>query len=130
MAERRMFSKNLMRSSAFMRLSRAALQLYLYLCLEADDDGFGDNVDTVLRMCRCSRKHLQELLDGGWVIGFDSGVIAIVHWHRHNQIKKDRYKQTDYRQERSMLDRNANGDYVRLDPECIQSGSNLEPQYS
>lgn len=130
MAERRMFSKTLMFSNSFTRLSRTATQLYFFLCLSADDDGFADNTDSICRMCRCTGRYLQELVDSSWVIRFDSGVIAIAHWYMHNQIKKDRYKPTIYQKERSMLEKTSTGMYVLLDPNRIHFGSNLDPQGS
>lgn len=128
MAERRMFSKTLMHSSGFVCLSRAAFQLYVYLCLSADDDGFTDGLQTLFRICRCSKKQLQELVEGGWVIPFDSGVVAIAHWFLHNKIPKDRYKVTVYEQERGMLEKSGTGVYTRLDTKCIQDVSKLDTQ--
>lgn len=130
MAERRMFNKTLLLSNSFTRLSRAAAQLYFFLCLTADDDGFADNTESISRMCRCTGRNLQELVDSGWVIHFDSGVIAIAHWFLHNQIKKDRYKPTIFQKERAMLEKTGTGMYVRMDPNRIQTGSGPEPQYS
>lgn len=124
MAERRMFKKSIMRSASFMQLSRAAVQLYLYLCLEADDDGFVENAWAVSRICKCSRKHLQELIDGGWVIPFESGVAAITHWHMHNRIPKDRFKSTDFQKERASLEKSKQGVYTK----CIQDDNNLYTQ--
>ena len=130
MAERRMFNKSLLNSSSFIRVSRAALQLYLYLNLSADDDGFTDNVETLFRTLRCNAKHLQELISGGWLLPFDGSVVAITHWYQHNQIKKDRYKPTVFQKELAMLEKTPTGVYVRLDPIRIQSGSTPEPQES
>ena len=128
MAERRMFQVRMLRSGSFMRLSWGAAYLYVQLCAEADDDGFTDNADQICRLCRCSRKHMQELLDGGWLIAFDSGVTVITHWHRHNKIPKDRYKPTDHTTERSLLEKDETGAYVRLDTTCTQNVYNLYTQ--
>ena len=128
MAERRMFNKSLMFSDAFTRLSRSAQLLYMYLGLMADDDGFMENAAATCRMCKCSRKHMQELIDGGWLIEFDSGVAAITHWHRHNKIQKDRYKPTEHISERSLLERDNSGTYFRPDTICTQDGYDLYTQ--
>ena len=61
MAERRMFQVRMLRSGSFMRLSWGAAYLYVQLCAEADDDGFTDNADQICRLCRCNRKHLQDV---------------------------------------------------------------------
>lgn len=128
MAERRMFQVRLLRNGNFMRLSWGAAYLYIQLCAEADDDGFTDNADHICRLCRCSGRHMAELLDGGWLIAFDSGVTAITHWHRHNKIPKDRYKPTNHTNERSLLAMDETGVYVRLDTLCIQNEYALDTQ--
>lgn len=124
MAERRMFKKTTIRSAKFMQLSRAAIGLYLFLCLEADDDGFVENAAAVGRSCKCTKKHLQELEDGGWVIPFESGVVAITHWHLHNKIPKDRFRPTDFQKEYASLRKDKQGVYTK----CIQVDNNLYTQ--
>lgn len=130
MAERRMLNKALLHNGNFIQLSRAAFQLYIYLAVSADDDGFTDSAATLFRTLRCNAKHLQELIDGGWILSFDSGVVAVTHWYQHNQIKKDRYKPTVFQQERAMLDKTPTGIYVRLDTPRNQFGSTVAPQCS
>ena len=130
MAERRMLNKALLHNGNFIQLSRAAFQLYIYLAVNADDDGFTDSAATLFRTLRCNAKHLQELITGGWILDFENGVVVVTHWYQHNQIKKDRYKPTVFQKERAMLEKTPTGVYVRLDTPRSQSGSTPEPQES
>lgn len=129
MAERRMFNKSLMFSNSFTRLSKAAQLLYMYLCLQADDDGLCDNALGVCRMFGISKKHLQELLDGGWLMTFEDDVMAVAHWHLHNQIRKDRYKPSIHRGVTEKLRKGKTGVYALAEDGC-QNGNQLATQDS
>ncbi len=128
MAEKRMFSKNLMCSSNFIRLSKTAQLLYMYLCLQADDDGLCDNAQGVCRMYGISKKYVQELIGGGWLLEFPGDVTAVIHWHLHNQIRKDRYKPSIHQEVVQQLLKCSDGRYVVAEDGC-QSGNQLATQY-
>lgn len=55
-----------------------------------------------------------------------SGIIVIKHWKMHNYIQADRYRPTDYAEEKSMLGIKSNKAYTlnvsKMDTECIQNG--------
>ena len=118
MAERRMFNRTLLFSNRFTALPKNAQLLYIYLNLQADDDGICSNTTVVCRMCGFGRSALQTLLDQGWLIGFDSGITAITHWRVHNQIRKDRYKPSIYGQLTSRLRLDADGVYSLCPDGC------------
>ena len=61
-----------------------------------------------------------------FILTFESGVIVIKHWKIHNYIQKDRYKETVYLKEKSMLEINDNKAYT----ECIQDVYNTDTQVS
>jgi len=126
MAERRMFSKNLMFSSSFVGLSKTAQVLYLFLCLQADDDGLCDNARGVCRMCGIGKKYLQELVDGGWLMEFGSEIVAVTHWHIHNQIRKDRYKPSIHQEVAQQLLKCSDGRYV-VAADGNQMATNWQP---
>ena len=128
MAERRMFSKNLMFNSNFTRLSKAAQMLYVYICLDADDDGLCGNAQGICRMCGIGKKYLQELVDGLWLLEFEGDVMAVAHWHLHNQIRKDRYKPSIHQEVAQQLLKCSDGRYVVATDGC-QSGNQLATQY-
>lgn len=66
------------------------------------------------------------LIAKSFIILFDSGIIVIKHWKMHNYIQADRYRPTDYAEEKSMLGIKSNKAYTldvsKMDTECIQNG--------
>lgn len=124
MAERRMFAKKITESDAFLDMPSSTQMLYFHLSMNADDDGFVNNPKKIQRMCGASDDDFKLLVAKSFVILFESGVIVIKHWKMHNYIQSDRYKPTDYMEEKSMLGLKQNKAYT-LDEEqmvtkCIQ----------
>ncbi len=64
----------------------------------------------------------------GFVIAFDSGVVAIRHWKMHNYIRSDRYKPTIYEAERAMLYVQENNVYALGIPNDNQVTYQLDTQ--
>ena len=96
MAVRRMFSRSILCSDVYLRLPVSARALYIFLNMYADDDGFVDNPQTIMRLTRTTKCDLTRLTEAGFVIPFDNGVVAVTHWRVHNLIRKDRYTPTQY----------------------------------
>ena len=94
MADRRMFQKAILLSDKFFDLSKGARALYVTLGMSADDDGFCVDVKSRMRQSGGTAKELAELVSAGFLIPFPSGIHVIVHWHRHNAIRKDRHTPT------------------------------------
>ena len=103
MAERRMFSKRIISSDAFMDMSASAQMFYFHLSMWADDEGFVNNPKTIQRMCGADSEDMATLTDSGLVIRFESGIIAIKHWKTHNYIRGDRIKPTYCADEKAQL---------------------------
>lgn len=103
MASRRMISIEMVSSDAFMDMPPTAQCLYFHLCMRADDDGFVDSANKVTRECQASKDDLQLLLEKRYLLGFPSGVVLIKHWFIHNTIPKDRYHETRYLEEKSLV---------------------------
>ena len=112
MAERRMFSKSVIDSDAFMDMPLSAQALYFHLALRADDDGFLGNPKMVMRMICASEDDLKLLIAKNFIITFGSGVIVITHWKMHNYIRTDRYKETIHKDEKELLSLKNNGMYT------------------
>lgn len=113
MADKRMFSKKLIDSDAFLDMPISAQGLFFHLCMRADDDGFVDAPKRIARECQASSEDLQMLIDRRYVLTFpDSNVIVIKHWRLHNTIPKDRYKPTLYTEEKSQIGVKPNGAYT------------------
>lgn len=103
MATRRLFSKQVIYSEKFSDLPSDALKLYVYLMLEADDDGFVGHVRTVINMAGLDRNILEMLKSRGLIYEFKSGVCVIVHWLKQNKTQRNGYTPTEYIAERSQL---------------------------
>lgn len=139
MAEKRMFTKSIIDSDAFLEMPLSAQALYFHLNMRADDDGFVNNPKRITDYVNASADDLKILLAKRFIIRFDSGVIVIKHWRMHNTLKSDRYHPTDYQDELALLYVKPNKAYTEkpqipemppapLEPEWNQSGTNLEPQ--
>lgn len=123
MAERRMFTKKITESDAFLDMPSSSQMLYFHLSMNADDDGFVNNPKKIQRMCGATDDDFKLLMAKRFVLLFDSGVIVIKHWKMHNYIQSDRYKPTDYAEEKSMLGIKQNKAYTFDKSKCIQSVS-------
>ncbi len=128
MANRRMFSKDVVETDKFLNMPLTSQALYFHLGMEADDDGFVASPKKVQRSIGCSEGDLQILASRGFIIPFESGIVVLVHWKQNNYIQADRYRKTVHKEEAALLQ---NDNYVyRLDPTCIHPVSSLDPQDS
>lgn len=131
MAERRMFTKKITESDAFLDMPMSTQCLYFHLNMAADDDGFVNNPKKIVRSINASEDDFKLLIAKAFIIVFESGVIVIKHWKMHNYIQSDRYKPTDYVEEKALLGIKADKAYTLdsqkavygLDTECIQNVS-------
>lgn len=121
MAERRMMTKKIIHSDAFLDMPISTQNLYFHLLLEGDDEGFINSPKKVQRVIGASDDDVKILLAKKFIISFDSGIIVLKHWKMHNYIQKDRFKPTTHTSERALLSVKDNNVY-RMDTECIQNG--------
>lgn len=112
MAERRMFTKKIIDSDAFLDMPLSTQALYFHLNMRADDDGFINNPKKIMRMIGASEDDIKLLITKRFIITFDSGVVVVKHWRMHNLLRKDRYTETQYVEEKSMLFLKENGVYT------------------
>lgn len=112
MAERRMFTKKVTDSDAFLDMPLSSQALYFHLNMNADDDGFVNNPKKIQRTIGASPDDLALLIMKRFLIGFDKGVIVIKHWRMHNTLKSDRYRPTQYQEELAMLELKENKSYT------------------
>ena len=115
MADRRMFSKKIVQSDAFLDMPLSTQCLYFHLNMEADDDGFVNSPKRIQRVIGATEDDLKLLIAKRFVLGFESGVIVIKHWRMHNLLRKDRYNPTQYQEEYSTLQLKENGAYTDHD---------------
>ena len=128
MAEKRMFSKTIIDSDAFLDMSLSTQALYFHLSMRADDDGFVNNPKKIQRMIGAGDDELKMLIAKRFIIPFDSGICVIKHWRIHNYIQKDRYKETVYQDEKAHLILKENKSYKYVETPCIQNVSKVETQ--
>ena len=121
MAQRRMFSKKIVDSDAFLDMPLSTQSLYFHFAMRADDDGFVSAPKKIMRMIGCTDDEYKVLLVKKFILQFESGVCVIKHWRIHNYIQKDRYNSTAYLEELAQLSVKENGGY-KMDTECIQNG--------
>ena len=134
MAEKRMFTKKITESDAFLDMPTSAQALYFHLNMNADDDGFVNNPKMITRIVGARNEDLKILEDRRFVLPFPSGVIVIKHWKMNNTIQSDRYKKTSYVEELSKLDVKDNKSYTwkqignSLETDWKQFGNRMETQ--
>ena len=103
MAERRMFSKRIIDSDAFLDMPLSTQALYFHLSMRADDDGFVSNPRRIRTMVGASEDDLKLLIAKRFLLTFESGVVVIKHWRIHNYINPDRYTPTTSVEEKATL---------------------------
>ena len=134
MAERRMFTMQIVDSDAFLDMPLSTQCLYFHLNMRADDDGFVNNPKKIIRMIGASEDDLKILLMKRFVIGFDTkGVLVIKHWRMNNYLRKDRYHPTQYQDELHSLGIKENGAYTQnlaLATSGIPNGNQCETEDS
>ena len=134
MARKRMFSLLVVDTDEFLDMPSSTQSLYYHLGMRADDDGFVSSPKKIVKLVNCSNDDLKLLIAKGFIIPFDSGIIAIRHWKLNNDLKKDRYTPTIYLNEKSTLRVNKNKVYSidgnNLETKRIQNGNKLDTQYS
>lgn len=132
MAQRRMFSLQIVDTDAFMDMPLSAQALYFHLGMRADDDGFVSNARRIQKLVGAADDDLKLLILKRFVLTFESGVIVLKHWKISNYIQKDRYKPTLYREEKATLYLKPDGAYTDHPSEgarpCIQSVSTADTE--
>lgn len=118
MASRRMFSLDVVGTDNFSDMPASAQNLYFHLGMRADDDGFIASPRQVAKIINCSKDDLGILVGKGYVIPFESGVVVITDWKINNQIRKDRYTETKYYEEKEVLEISPNGSYI-IQPDLV-----------
>lgn len=96
MANRRMFSNQIIDSRRFLQMPATTRLLYFDLGMKADDDGFVESF-AVLRMTGASEDDLRLLAAKGYIIIVNDDLTAYIKdWTKNNQIRADRYHKSIY----------------------------------
>ena len=124
-----MFAKSVIDSDKFLDMPLSAQNLYFHLCMRADDDGFVNSPKKIMKITDTTPDDLNILKQENFLISFDSGVVVIRHGKVHNNIAKDRYKETVHQEEKKRLTITDVKTY-EMYTDCIQTVYNLDTQVS
>jgi len=102
MAQRRMFSPDIVESDAFLDMPTSSQALYFHLWMYADDDWFV-NPKRIMRIVWSSDDDIKVLLWKRFVLPFENGVVVIKHWRINNLIRKDWHRDTQYTDQLNSL---------------------------
>lgn len=127
MANKRMFSLDVVDTDHFCDMPISARLLYYELGMRGDDEGFVQNPKKIMASTGTTSDDLKILAAKGYVILFRSGVLVITHWQQNNTLKNDRFHETKCLAEKAQIQTTPAKTYV-LSSACIQSGSNMVPQ--
>lgn len=136
MAERRMFTKKITDSDPFTEMPLSAQALYFHLNMNADDDGFLNNPKKIRNSIGASEDDLKLLIAKRFILTFEKGIIVIKHWRMHNLLRKDRYTETQYIEEKDTLMIQKDGSYTEKPLELPvatkwqPNGNQMATQYS
>ena len=119
MANKRMFSKQITTSDAFVDMPVSSQLLYFHLNMEADDDGFVSNPKRITKIIGANDDDLKILLSKRFLLAFENGVVVIKHWLLHNAVRKDMYKPTQYLEEKKALEIKDNLVYTEVRNESV-----------
>ena len=126
MANRRMFSMDVIDTDKFLDMPVTTQALYFHLGMRADDDGFISAPKKITKIVNCTTDDLKILISKGYVIPFENGVIVLTHWKKNNYIQSDRYRKTQYSLEASQL--TLKDGIYSADTECIHMVSEADTQ--
>lgn len=116
MAERRMFAKKITNGDTFTSLPPTTQALYFHLCMNADDDGFSNQIRNAMFNAHADANDFNLLVQHRFILPFENGVIVIKHWRIHNVIRNDRYHETEFLEEKAKIVLKDNGAYTERQP--------------
>ena len=129
LAQRRMFSPDIVESDAFLDMPVSSQALYFHLGMYADDDGFVGSPKRIMTTIGANGDDLKVLLTKRFLLSFENGVVVIKHWLIHNLIRADLYKETRYKTEKSKLGLNESGAYTELQNSISEIKKIGEPEW-
>lgn len=103
MASKRMISLSVIDTDAFLEMPLSTQALYFHLNLRADDDGFVGSPKIITRTVGASEDDLKLLVAKRFILLFEDGVIVIKHWRLHNTLSANRYKETNFIEDKKLL---------------------------
>jgi len=121
-----MFSLKIVDTDRFLDMPLTTQSLYFHLGMRADDDGFVGNQKRIMRLVGCGEDDMKLLIAKQFIIAFESGICVITDWGMQNKIQKDRYQASIYHEEKALLCKGENNEYLLNQ----QNVNNVLPQVS
>lgn len=107
MANRRLFSLDVVDSDEFLEMPCSSQNLYFHIGVRCDDDGFCNSPNKIIKAIGASSDDLKVLLAKRFLLLCNGGVVLVKHWWLHNTKRKDRYKPSNYLKSNTLyLDEN------------------------
>lgn len=139
MANKRMFSLDVVGTDRFLDMPISAQCLYFHLGMRADDDGFISSPKQIIKMTTATTGDLKVLVESGYIIPFESGIVVIRHWRQNNYLRRDRYTASKHTEELAQLSLNngvydtgiqcgipvGDADKIRLDKNRLDNNINI-----
>ena len=129
MPKKRMFSQDVVSTDDFLDMPASTQALYFHLGMHGDDDGFVASPRRIMSAVGGKARDFKTLAAKGYIIPFDSGVIAIRDWRVNNDLRNDRYHETMYTEEKKLLHLDNAKRYV-LDTGCPPVGTELDTEHN
>ena len=126
MASKRMFNLSVIDTDAFLEMPLSTQALYFHLNLRADDDGFVGSPKVICRTVGASEDDLKLLIAKRFIMQFEDGVIVIKHWRMHNTLSYNRYKETNFIENKTLLRLKPNNAYTFGEGEIIDDSRLIE----
>lgn len=126
MANKRMFNLSVIDTDAFLEMPLSTQALYFHLNMRADDDGFVGSPKIICRTVGASEDDLKLLIAKRFIILFEDGVIVIKHWRMHNTLSVNRYKETNYTEDKALLKIKQNKAYTLDDGQPLNDKKYIE----
>ena len=134
MANKRMFSNDILNNDEFIEMPLEAQMLYIRLNMAADDRGICDGPRTVMRACGASNDSMKLLIAKKFVLipACKPSVVVIKHWWINNNVsRKERFKETKHTDVMQELFYDGNKSYSQNPNDghisCISNGRLIWP---
>lgn len=110
---RRLISKEIVRSDAFLSMSLSAQTLYFHLLLEADNRGYINNARSIISTFDdITISDLNELVAKNFLLDRGAGLYLIKHWYIHNDLPKGYVEESNYLDDLVNIYFNSNMSYT------------------
>jgi len=124
MAEKRMFSRAIVRSDAFCSMSLGAQLLYYHAAMDADDDGAIGSLRVAMADAKATQADLDELVAAKFLLRVGR-IYVVKHWRLMNTLKADRYHASSWRDEMACVELKDDGSYRLIEDDPLSVSASV-----